>query len=157
MNGSDNSGYERLEDQIEWYDRKSIAHQRAYRRLKLVSICAAALVPLAAYLTDLPFIVGALGVIVVVVEGVLEVNQHQRNWIRYRTTCESLKHEKYRYLARTGPYAASDTDAYRELVERVEILVSQENSVWVEDRRQVAEAQAARRNAEVTARPGTEG
>ena len=39
------TNYPRLEDQIEWYDGKSVHHQRWYRRLKVTSIAAAALVP----------------------------------------------------------------------------------------------------------------
>ena len=46
------SGYERLEDQIAWYDRKSLWHQRQYKVLKVVSMIAAALVPLTAAVTD---------------------------------------------------------------------------------------------------------
>ncbi len=40
------AGYARLEDQIDWYDSKSISHQIWYRRLKVISTASAALVPL---------------------------------------------------------------------------------------------------------------
>ena len=36
---------ERLEDQIAWYDRKSVSNQRAYRRIKITEILAAAVIP----------------------------------------------------------------------------------------------------------------
>jgi hypothetical protein len=35
---------ERLEDQLAWYDRKSMANQRVYKRIKVVEILAAAII-----------------------------------------------------------------------------------------------------------------
>ncbi len=35
----------RLEDQIDWYDRKSTQNQRIFRRIKITEILAAALIP----------------------------------------------------------------------------------------------------------------
>ena len=36
---------QRLDDQIGWYDRKSISNQRWYRGLRTVQVVAAALIP----------------------------------------------------------------------------------------------------------------
>ena len=41
---------ERLEDQLVWYDGKSLANQRAYKRIKVVEILAAAIIPFLAAL-----------------------------------------------------------------------------------------------------------
>jgi hypothetical protein len=49
-------------------------------------------------------------------------------WIEYRTTTETLKHEKYLYFTNSLPYANDDTFVL--LVERVERLISKENSRW---------------------------
>ena len=122
---------ERLEDQIVWYDRKSQINQRAFKRIKMVEILAAAVIPfLVAF--DLPqvrWLTGGLGVLITVLEGMLHLNQYQQNWIAYRSTCESLKHEKYVYLGKAAPYAdAPDPRAL--LAERVESLVSQEHAKW---------------------------
>lgn len=62
-------------------------------------------------------------------EGLLHLNQHQQNWITYRSTCEALRHEKYLYLGHGGPYAKAQ-DAHALLAERVESLVSQEHAKW---------------------------
>ena len=62
-------------------------------------------------------------------EGLLQLNQYHQNWISYRSTCETLKHEKYLYLANAGPYAAA-TSAHTLLAERIESLVSQEHAKW---------------------------
>jgi hypothetical protein len=122
---------ERLEDQIAWYDRDSRSAQRTFKRCKVVEIIAAALIPL---LTGLRFseavwIAGGLGVVVTAIEGVVHLNQYQQNWITYRSTCEALKHEKYLYLAKAGPYASA-ADPHPLLAERIEAVVSQEPAKW---------------------------
>ncbi|MGE0667661.1 MAG: DUF4231 domain-containing protein [Sphingomonadales bacterium] len=128
------SGYERLEDQIAWYDRKSLWHQKQYKVLKVVSMVAAALVPLTS-VTPWPIIPGALGVVVVIVEGLQQMNQHHRYWVQYRQTCEQLRREKFLYIGRTGSYNLSDAKAFRLLVENVEALVSDDNASWMQGRR----------------------
>lgn len=117
----------RLEDQIDWYDRKSRYNQRMYKWFKVVEIAAAALVPLFSGLKQTA-VTGGLGVLIAVLEGLLQLTQYHHNWITYRSTCESLKHEKYLYLAPAGPYAGPD--AHRLLAERIESLVSQEHAKW---------------------------
>lgn len=129
------SGYERLEDQIAWYDRKSQWHQRQYKVLKIISFVAAALVPLTSIFAK-AYIPGALGAVVVIVEGIQQLYQHNRYWVQYRQTCERLLREKYLYMARTGPYALPDTRAYRLLVETVEGLVSDDNTSWMQVQRE---------------------
>ena len=122
---------ERLEDQIAWYDRKSVTNQRYFRRIKTVEIAAAALIPFLAT-SNIPrvqWLTGGLGVLITVLEGMLHLNQYQQNWIAYRSTCESLKHEKYVYLGKASPYAIA-ADAHALLAERIESLVSQEHAKW---------------------------
>jgi hypothetical protein len=122
---------ERLEDQIGWYDRKSISSQRYFTRIKMVVIAAAALIPFLSALSfsQLKWVTGGLGVLITILEGTLHLNQYQHNWIGYRSTCEALKHEKYVYLAKAGPYAAHP-DPHALLAERIESLVSQEHAKW---------------------------
>jgi len=124
---------ERLEEQINWYDRKSAKQKRYFNVLKIVTIVAAATIPL---LTTVPIevklsqtITAALGAAIVVIEGIQQLYQLQTNWILYRSTCESLRHEKYLYLGHAGPYAVAQ-DAHSLLAERIESLVSQEHAKW---------------------------
>lgn len=139
MSGAD-TGYPRLEDQIRWFDDKSSHHQRWYRRLKLVSIGAAALVPLFTGLDGWAIIAGLLGVLIVVVEGLLHINQHYDNWVRYRATCEDLRHEKYLYLARAAAYRdLDDGTAFRVLAANVETLLTAEGEAWRRLRRRLDE------------------
>lgn len=120
---------ERLDDQISWYDRKSSYNQKVYKWLKIIEIVAAALVPMAAGLRLPAPVTGSLGVLIAVLEGLQQLNQYQHNWITDRSTCESLKHEKYLYLANAGPYSTAPS-AHTLLAERIESLVSQEHAKW---------------------------
>jgi hypothetical protein len=127
----------RLEEQIDWYDMKSIFNQRCFKRIKTIELIAAALIPLLAGLSTLipyPIIItiitGCFGALIVVLESLQGLYQFQSNWISYRSTCEGLRHEKYLWLAKAGHYAdAKDPD--RLLAERVESLVSTEQAKWV--------------------------
>jgi Protein of unknown function (DUF4231) len=122
---------ERLEDQIRWYDLKSVSNMHWYKRLKVSEIASAAIIPFlaASHFPRAILVTGILGVLVTVFEGMLQLNQYHENWIRYRSTCESLRHEKYIYLAGAGPYAAVEKPRAL-LAERVEALVSQEHAKW---------------------------
>ncbi len=132
---SENPTMERLEDQIAWYDRKSIESQQWFKRLKIAGSVAAAFIPFAAVYGKLAFFTGALGVFIVVFEGLQGLNQYQQNWITYRSPCEELKHEKYLWLAKAGPYVNTD-NADTLLAERVESLISREHAKWVSTREQ---------------------
>jgi hypothetical protein len=133
---------ERLEDQINWYDRKSNQNHRVYKWLKIIEIVAASLVPLFAGLRMPAPVTGSLGVLIAVLEGLLQLNQYHHNWIAYRSTCETLKHEKYLYLANAGPYSTA-TAAHALLAERVESLVSQEESKWAAGQEEAAKQKNA--------------
>ncbi len=128
---------ERLEDQIGWYDLKSLVNQRYFTRIKTVEILAAAVIPfLAAFnLPQVGLMTGGLGVLITVLEGMLHLNQYQQNWIAYRSTCESLKHEKYVYLGKASPYSNA-ADPHALLAERIESLVSQEHAKWASAQQQ---------------------
>ena len=122
---------ERLDDQIKWYGDKSSHCQRFYKRIKLTEIIAAALIPfvVGARIPYAAWVAGGLGVLITVLEGVLQLYQYQQIWTTYRATAEAMKHEKFIYLAKGGPYATA-TDPHGLLAERVEGLGSQENSKW---------------------------
>jgi hypothetical protein len=132
VTGSTDPIMQRLEEQIAWYDQKSIFNKKAYKRIKVVEIIAAALIPLIASL-KIPYstavITGSLGVLITILEGLIHLNQYPQNWTAYRSTCEALRHEKFVYIAKAPPYS-SDGERYALLAERIESLVSQEHAKW---------------------------
>ena len=120
--------WERLEDQIAWYDRRSGAAQRWYKRLKLLEVAVAAALPVVAAGRASVWVTGAMAAAIVVLESAQHIHQFQEHWITYRSTAESLKHERFLYLAAAGPYAHGDR--HRQLAERLESLTSQEHAKW---------------------------
>lgn len=126
----------RVNDQINWMDGKSSWNQKVYKRLKIAEIVAAALVPmLAGYQTQttdsrsvLGIVIGALGVIIVILSSIRQLNKYQENWITYRTTAESIKREKF--LFETGAIPYNNEMAFQQFVINVESLLSKENESW---------------------------
>lgn len=130
------SVWERLEDQLHWYDRKSLACQRYYKRTKAAQLLLGSAVPVVALIEELPVVTASIAAAVVVLEGLQQLNQWQSNWVTYRSTAEALKHERYLYLAAAGPYRGRDRRTV--LAERIEGLVSQEHAKWTDARNQPA-------------------
>src|SRR5215217_9184292 len=110
--------WDRLEDQISWYDRKSADNQRQYKWLKLLELAVAAVLPVVAGIGSPVLVTGALAAVIVVLEGAQHLYQFQEHWITYRSTAEALKHERYLYLVEAGPYLGEDR--HRQLAERIE-------------------------------------
>ncbi len=124
---------ERLDNQIEWYDKKSGWHKGWHNKLHLIAILAAASLPfLTGYITDsapdMKIVVGSLGVVIAVASGSIALFKFQEHWLQYRTTAESLKHHKYLFLTKTAPY--DKENGFNLLVESIEGLISKENSNW---------------------------
>lgn len=128
---------DRLEDQIGWYDRKSQTARRRYKILKLAQMIIAGLIPLVAVFPvpepQSKWTTAVLGLLVLIIEAVQQLNQDQQNWIAYRSACEALKHEKFLHLASAGPYANAENREKRHalLADRIEGLISQEHAKWV--------------------------
>lgn len=119
----------RLEDQIAWYSANSERNQHWFKALKLCQIVAAAVIPVAAAESAPAWLISGIGALILVLEGVQQLQQHQQNWSTYRATSERLKHEKFLFLANAGPYVTAENPEAL-LAERVEGLVSQEHAAW---------------------------
>ena len=123
----------RLDGQIKWYDDKSRFNQRWYKGLRIMEIVAATSIPfLTGFISDTApcfgITVGLLGVVIAVITSIVSLCQFQENWVEYRTTCESLRHEKHLFLTQTEPYNVETP--FPLFVQRVESLISKENSTW---------------------------
>jgi hypothetical protein len=131
----------RLAEQLDWYDRKSQHNQRLYKRLKLVQLVLAILIPLAS-LVDHPaarYATAIAGAAIALVEGVQQMNQYATLWVSYRGTAERLKHEMFLFLSAAGPYRGlEEQPRLVQLAERVEEHVSSEHANWIKEIRQGA-------------------
>ncbi len=138
---------QRLESEIEWYDKKSVHNQHMFKRLKTATLAISVSIPLCALLVSWRpivggVIIGTLGASITLLEGLQQLNQYHDNWITYRSTAEALKHEKFLFLSKAGAYATA-SNATALLAESVESLVSQEHSKWTSAQEQKQKAQGA--------------
>ena len=81
-----NPTLDRLEDQISWYDNKSRVNQRWYKWLKLLTMVSAVFVPVLSVPNWGRHYVAALGIIIVLAEGIQHANPSDT-----RSTCTSRK------------------------------------------------------------------
>ncbi len=134
----------RLNDQLDWYDRKSGDNQKRYKQIKVAQLILAGSIPVFALVGDTwgRWVTAILGASVAILEGLQQLGQYNNLWVSYRATAEQLKHEKYLFLAHAGPYKGlKEEDALSLLAERVEEQVSTEHAKWVSERRQQTDQQ----------------
>jgi Protein of unknown function (DUF4231) len=134
----------RLNDQLEWYDNKSGENQKRYKQIKVAQLVLAGSIPVFALVGDTwgRWVTAILGASVAILEGLQQLGQYNNLWVSYRATAEQLKHEKFLFLAHSGPYRKlGQEEALSLLAERVEEQVSTEHAKWVSERRQQAELQ----------------
>ena len=120
---------ERLDDQIHWYGSKADANRRWYLGLKILSLVAAAAIPVLSVASISTILLAALGALILAIEGLQQLMQFHQGWLTFRSTAEDLKHEKYLYGATAGPYQQSKYP-HALLAERVEVRISTETRRW---------------------------
>lgn len=118
--------------EVNWYDRKANLNHRAYQIFQWTAIILSAFTPILIVVGDGPirWFAVVIAVFVAISTAALKVFKYQENWISYRTTCETLKKEYYFYEADIHGYeGVEDKEAL--FVERVESLISRENTLWI--------------------------
>lgn len=125
---------DRLDPQIDWYDKKSIHAQKRYKQFQITEIILAALIPLLSNYTTsssiIAFIIGAFGSIIAIIEAVTKLYKYHENWIQYRSTCELLRYQKHLFLTQSYPYNPNDETIENIFVKNVENIISAENNQW---------------------------
>ena len=134
---------ERLQSSIAWYDNKAKINQRAYKASKIAIIVLAVSIPILAEYGYVPgveadtraLVVSFAAGLIVLLEGLQQLNKWQENWILYRATCEGLRNEQHLFAEMAGPYADLKPEmAQRLLAMRTGSLVMAEHSKWVHAR-----------------------
>ena len=127
---------ERIDDQFDWYEKKSAWNQKRYRRFKTIVIVLSVCIPLGAgFMAEgglvLRIGIGVAGALVAILEGLSAFNKYQEKWLEYRRAAEHLKREKLLFETGVGPYRDVE-DPFRMLVERVESFTAEENQQWTQ-------------------------
>ena len=116
---------------------RSKQNQNRFKWQKASTFLAAGIITASAALSLPIWVVPALGATIIFIESLLSVNSNHQNWLAYRKTCEALKHEKYLYLAKAGPYRdASDSEPL--LAERVESILIEDHETWLKIQKEEA-------------------
>jgi hypothetical protein len=128
----------RVQDQIDWYDRKSGILKKRYRRMKVVTIILGVSIPVVISFSELAdsvewlkYIAGAMGAAISGLEGISGILKDKDNFLAYRATREALMREKMLYSTLSGNYAGSK-DAFALFVASCESIMANEHSGWVE-------------------------
>jgi hypothetical protein len=123
---------ERYNDQIRWYGDKSAYNEKMFKRLITIVTVFSVLTPILLITRDewLTYVAIVSSVLVAVGTTLVRAFHYQENWVNYRTTSETLKKEIHYYNAKLADYHdAEDPEAL--FVERVESLISRENTMWL--------------------------
>lgn len=122
----------RYQGQIEWYNKKSSQNKRYYQWCQWIIIVISASLP--GLILIIPakweFITVLLSAVLAITTAAVKTFRFQEDWINYRTVAEALEKEKHYYDAGAIEYAIA-TNKQQLFVERVEALLSRENSLWM--------------------------
>ncbi len=126
-----------VDDQIDWYDKKSNSNQSWYKNIRTIVIIVSVLIPLfAGFLNEntlwMKFAIGAAGALVAILESILTLRKYKDNWIHYRSVNESLRREKRFFLTQSGRYENAKTP-FKLFVKTIETITSEENVKWIEN------------------------
>lgn len=143
----DHPAWLRLEDQLNWYDKKSSRCQIFYKCMRFMQFSLAMLIPFIG-LFDVVYarwITSFIGIFIAILEVIQHMNQYSTLWVSYRSMAEQLKHEKYLFLSAAGPFKdLTDADQLILLAERVEEHVSTEHAHWSDETRRTIMTQKKR-------------
>lgn len=123
---------ERYQCQIVWYDKKATLNKTLYSLFQWPVIVFSAITPILVVINENKARWAAVVISALVAIGTTAMKSFQfhENWLNYRTICETLRKEIHYYRARTSAYSnVPDPEAV--FVERVEAMISRENTMWL--------------------------
>lgn len=123
---------ERYEGQINWYSSNASNNKQLYLYFQWGVIVLSASLPvlISSIQKSNQWITIIISVVLAIGTTGLKTFKFQENWINYRTISETLKKEKYFYDANIDEYSKVN-DKESLFVDRVESLISRENSLWI--------------------------
>ncbi len=122
----------RYKEQVDWYSQRASRNKKFYVVFQWITVGFSAAVPalVIGMPSDLKWITASLSVVVAIGTSAIKTFKYQELWLNYRTISETLKKEHVFFSHGLGDYAKAE-DKGRIFIERVETLISRENSLWV--------------------------
>lgn len=124
----------RVDNQINWYDKKSVHCQKMYKIVQSIEIVLASLIPLLSGYTKyniiIAILVGVLGSCIAIIESLTKLYKWHENWIEYRTTCELLRYQKHLFITKSFPYNSEPENIENIFIRNIENIISSENNKW---------------------------
>jgi hypothetical protein len=127
---------ERVDKQLTWLGSKSRSNKSAFVSYRLLGILLGAVITVLSPYAGrngrdwVPLALQVAGVGVALSGAMLALNQHQENWLRYRSLKEAMEREKMLYLTRSTEAYASP-DGFHQFVRTMEDLMASERSSWL--------------------------
>ena len=126
---------DRIDSQVEWYDRKADINKILNMWTKTLIILFSAFISVFSgfgfrgHITEKNILLGVLGASIAVLSGLSHLLKFQEKWAQYRATSESLMQEKMLFSTNSGPYD-TQKDIFKLLVPRIEGILGKENTSW---------------------------
>lgn len=128
---------ERIENQIEYYDKSSLKCQKRFKILYVVLIITTSIIPILSLLDFFSFqdiLIAVVGTVSSILSSFLLFFRHKENWAQFRGTCEKLKSELYKYQSKSEKYfSISDNDAFNLFVTTCEGIIGNQNEQWIKE------------------------
>jgi hypothetical protein len=125
--------YPGLEDEIRRHDARAVRARRIHRSVHALQRATAASLPIMARFGSGKRWLGVAGALALALSVMEDAARWQDEWWLGCMTAEALKHERFLFLARAGPYADAQS-ALDLLRERMEGVASQEHARFVSAR-----------------------
>ena len=127
--------HQRLEDQIDYYEKKSSQNKKVYYALSIAAISANAMIPVVSVFllsaTIPKLIITLLSAVAAMVSSILILFNARELWAKYRLNASRLQAFRLQYYTRSGIFAGMDDEqAFLRLVEVSEQQMQEENSDW---------------------------
>lgn len=126
----------RYKDQLQWYSSSATNNKTWHRRFQvgIAVLSAGVTVTVALGMNDgaaaaWHIVSLTTSALITVLATLQKVFRFHDNWVEYRTTAEDLKKERYYHEFLCGDYANAECPDQL-FVERVEALISQQNTQW---------------------------
>ena len=137
----------RVEDQINWYSKRSGQLKRRYRFYKVMTIVFGGLIPLCIAFSEkiwepFKYVAAIFGALIAIFEGISGMLKDKETYLTYRAANESLIREKMQYQSKSGKYAEA-SNAFSVFVESCESIMAGENAQWVSTQMTEKEQEAA--------------